>query len=76
MPAADADARPGLRPSAQRAADRVAVNARLRSNFGERRDLWLVCDERFDTGTFGRNRSLPRSDARTFTLKLTYTFGV
>ena len=57
-------------------ADRVAVNARLRSNFGEGRDLWLVCDERFDTGTFGRNRSLPRSDTRTFTLKVTYTFGV
>ena len=56
--------------------DRLGANLRLRYNFGEGSDLWLVYDEGFNTDRepeLGMPR-LPWSDIRVVRLKLTHTF--
>lgn len=55
--------------------DRIGVNLRLRYNFREGSDLWLVYDEGFNTerdAAPGEPR-LPLSDGRVLRLKLTHT---
>ena len=54
----------------------LGANLRLRYNFGEGSDLWLVYDEGFNTDRepeVGMPR-LPWSDIRVVRLKLTHTF--
>jgi len=56
--------------------DRVGVNLRLRYNFREGSDLWLVDDEGLNTdrdAPAGMPR-LPLSDTRVVRVKLTHTF--
>ncbi len=54
--------------------DQVTTNARFRYNFAEGQDLWLVWNEglNLERDVLGRPR-LPRSDARTLSLKYTHT---
>ena len=54
--------------------DRVTTNTRLRYNFREGQDLWLVWNEgmNLERDVLGGPR-LPFEDARTFTLKYTHT---
>jgi hypothetical protein len=54
--------------------DQVATNARLRYNFREGQDLWLVWNEglNVDRDPLGVPR-LPRSQARALSLKYTHT---
>ena len=56
--------------------DRLGVNLRLRYNFREGSDLWLVYDEGFNTDREqpGGLPSLPASDSRVLRIKLTHTF--
>jgi hypothetical protein len=57
--------------------DRVSVNARLRYNFSEGRDLWIVYDEGINTDRKSLSDAdplLPWSDNRALRIKLTYTF--
>lgn len=56
--------------------DRLGMNLRVRYNFGEGSDLWLVYDEGFNTerdGEPGEPR-LPLSQTRVLRVKLTRTF--
>jgi hypothetical protein len=58
--------------------DRVGVNARLRYNFREGTDLWIVYDEGINadrTPMSGADPLLPRSQNRALRVKLTYTFA-
>lgn len=57
--------------------DRLDLNVRLRYNFSEGRDLWLVLNEGMSTETrFGPGEvERPRSLRRTFIVKYTYTWG-
>lgn len=54
--------------------DRITTNARLRYNFREGQDLWLVWNEglNLERDVLGVPR-LPRSNARTLTMKYTHT---
>jgi hypothetical protein len=56
--------------------DHVGVNLRLRYNFREGSDLWLVYDERFNTEREAPDGlpQLPLSEARVLRVKLTHTF--
>lgn len=56
-------------------ADAVTTNTRLRYNFAEGQDLWLVWNEglNLEREVFGVPR-LPFEDGRTLTLKYTHTF--
>jgi hypothetical protein len=58
------------------ASDRLGLNVRLRYNFGEGTDLWLVWNEGLatDRGTEPGLPDLPLSVSRTFILKYTRTF--
>ena len=57
--------------------DRLDFNARLRYNFAEGRDLWLVYNEGLATERLTNPAlpELPRSLARTWILKYTHTWG-
>jgi hypothetical protein len=57
--------------------DRVDLNLRLRYNFTEGTDLWLVYDEGLVTDRLDLPRTLrqPLSASRTLILKCTYTLG-
>jgi len=57
-------------------ADLVAANIRLRYNFGERNDLWLVYNEGFNTNRDRLDPRLPLTNTRTVLLKYTYTFAL
>ena len=56
--------------------DHVGVNLRLRYNFREGSDVWLVYDERFNTERAAADGlpELPVSEARAVRVKLTHTF--
>jgi hypothetical protein len=56
--------------------DKLGVNLRLRYNFREGSDLWLVYDEGFNTDRDqpGGVPALPASNLRVFRIKLTHTF--
>ena len=56
--------------------DRLGVNLRLRYNFSEGSDLWLVYDEGFNTDREVAEAvpRLPLSDTRVVRVKLTHTF--
>jgi hypothetical protein len=58
--------------------DRLDLNLRLRYNFAEGTDLWLVWDEGLSTDRLRdpTGPRLPLSMSRTFLIKYTYTFGV
>jgi hypothetical protein len=58
-------------------ADRLDVNLRLRYNFAEGRDLWLVVNEGLVTDRLPDPTApaLPRSMSRTLILKYTHTWG-
>lgn len=58
------------------AAELALTNIRLRYNFGEGNDVWLVYNEGFNTDRYRTTPALPTTDARTILLKLTYTFDV
>jgi hypothetical protein len=52
-----------------------AANVRIRYNFREGSDLWLVYNEGMNLDRYRSNPALPLSDARTLMLKYTYTFA-
>ncbi len=56
--------------------DRLGANLRIRYNFREGSDLWLVYDEGFNTerDAGGDLPRLPLSDTRVLRIKLTHTF--
>jgi len=54
-------------------ADFAAANARLRYNFREGRDLWLVYNEGWNLDRYGSDPALPLTDNRTLLLKYTHT---
>ena len=59
--------------------DRITGNTRLRYNFREGRDLWLVWNESLNTDLEPPEASglrLPRTDARQLVLKYTHTLGL
>ena len=57
--------------------DRLDFNVRLRYNFAEGRDLWLVFNEGLATERLPdpAEPTLPLSLSRTLILKYTHTFG-
>lgn len=57
--------------------DRLDLNVRLRYNFSEGRDLWLVLNEGLATDRLPDPSlpELPRSLSRTFVVKYTHTWG-
>ncbi len=60
-------------------AELVAANLRMRYNFGEGRDLWLVYNEQLNTDRDPLEPGFPRrpqTQARALLLKFTYTFGL
>jgi hypothetical protein len=56
-------------------ADFAAANVRVRYNFREGQDLWLVYNEGWNTDRFDQDPPLPRTDNRTLLLKYTHTFA-
>jgi hypothetical protein len=52
----------------------AAANVRIRYNFKEGSDLWVVYNEGMNLDRHRASPSLPLSDARTLMLKYTYTF--
>ncbi len=56
-------------------ADLITPNVRIRYNFREGNDLWLVYNEGLNTDRGVANPRLPLTDTRTVILKYTYTFG-
>jgi hypothetical protein len=54
--------------------DMAATNVRLRYNFREGNDLWLVYNEGFNLDRDRTDPALPLTDNRTLLLKYTYTF--
>jgi hypothetical protein len=56
--------------------DRLALNFRLRYNFAEGTDLWLVYDDMMDTERLTPSSGIrpPLSVARALVLKYTHTF--
>ncbi len=57
------------------AEDGMGINARLRYNFSEGRDLWLVYNEALNTNRPFVVPRLPTSQGRAFLLKYTHTLG-
>jgi hypothetical protein len=55
--------------------DRFSTNLRLRYNFREGNDLWVVYDEQLNTDRHRTLPVLPTSGARTVIVKYTYTFA-
>jgi hypothetical protein len=55
--------------------DFAAANVRLRYNFREGNDLWLVYNEGFNLDRQRVDPALPVTDSRTVLLKYTYTFA-
>jgi hypothetical protein len=53
--------------------DEVSVNARLRYNFREGQDLWVVYDEILNTARRGTTPREPVSHSRAFMIKYTHT---
>lgn len=58
------------------AADIVSANLRMRYNFREGRDLWIVYNEGINTDRQGSDPMLPVTDSRTLLLKYTHTFDL
>ncbi len=58
------------------AADIVSANLRMRYNFREGQDLWIVYNEGINTDRFGSDPMLPITDSRTLLLKYTHTFDL
>ncbi|HSM09301.1 MAG TPA: DUF5916 domain-containing protein [Gemmatimonadota bacterium] len=56
------------------AADVATLNARLRYNFAEGNDLWVVYGHVANTDINAVSPVLPRTDATALTVKFTYTF--
>lgn len=56
-------------------ADLITPNVRIRYNFREGNDLWLVYNEGLNTDRDVADTRLPLTDSRTVLLKYTYTFG-
>ena len=56
-------------------ADYAAANVRIRYNFREGSDLWLVYNEGMNLDRYRSSPPLPLSDTRTLMLKYTYTFA-
>ena len=56
-------------------ADLITPNVRIRYNFREGNDLWLVYNEGLNTDRGVVDPRLPLIDTRTVLLKYTYTFG-
>jgi hypothetical protein len=57
--------------------DAIGINARLRYNFSEGRDLWVVFNEALNTDRpFLVTPRLPLSRSRAVMLKYTHTFGL
>jgi len=54
--------------------DIILANLRMRYNFGDGNDLWLVYNDGFNTNRGRFEPELPLSNARTILLKYTYTF--
>ena len=54
----------------------MGVNARLRYNFGEGRDLYIVYNEGLNVGHSEAGVSLPLSDRRQLLIKMTYTLAL
>ena len=54
--------------------DIILANVRLRYNFAEGNDLWLVYNDGYNTNRGAFEPELPLSSARTILLKYTYTF--
>ncbi len=54
--------------------DQLTPNIRVRYNFREGNDLWLVYNEGFNTDRANTTPILPRTDSRTIMMKYTYTF--
>ncbi len=55
--------------------DQLSANFRLRYNFREGNDLWLVYDEGWNTDRGRVTPNLPITNNRTILLKYTYTWG-
>lgn len=55
-------------------ADLVGANVRLRYNFGEGNDIWLVYDEGLNTDRGQVVPRLPRTAGRTLLMKYNHTF--
>ncbi|MGD8780435.1 MAG: DUF5916 domain-containing protein [Ignavibacteria bacterium] len=55
-------------------ADLVVLNVRLRYNFSEGNDLWLVYNENLNTDRYKYNPVLPGFNSQVFMVKYTYTF--
>ncbi len=55
--------------------DLITPNVRIRYNFREGNDLWLVYNEGLNTDRGVVDPRLPLTDTRTVLLKYTYTFG-
>lgn len=55
------------------AASLVTADVRLRYNFGEGNDLWIVYNEGLQLDRAGTTPPLPRTDSRSILLKYTYT---
>ncbi len=53
--------------------DVLSANVRLRYNFGEGHDLWIVFNEGVNTDIAGTMPRLPRSDNRAFVIKYSHT---
>ena len=60
---------------ADNAEDALGVNARLRYNFREGRDLWIVYNEAMNTDRPLVSPRLPRTQSRAFLVKYTHTLG-
>ncbi|MFG1690751.1 DUF5916 domain-containing protein [Gemmatimonadota bacterium] len=56
-------------------ADLTAANVRLRYNFREGQDLWLVWNQGWNMDRFDSSPVLPRTDNRTILVKYTHTLG-
>ncbi len=56
------------------ASDAVGVNVRLRYNFSEGNDLYIVYNEALNTDRHRETPFLPLTDTRTILVKYTYTF--
>ncbi len=52
----------------------MGVNVRLRYNFSEGNDLYLVYNEALNTDRHRETPFLPLTDTRTILVKYTYTF--
>ena len=58
------------------AVDAVNLNVRVRYNFRERNDLWLIYSEGLNTDRYSLSPRSPLSAERHFLLKYTYTFAL